>query len=119
MRFATSIQVRKACNRIGYCNPKILIDVIICADHEGQFTYWSQRTNARTVNKGLRLDYFLCSHDLFPHEDSDRGDSIENNEECKSDDMKQSLEVLDSTILHRDTLGCSDHCPILLTFKIW
>ena len=27
----------------------------------GQFTYWSKRTNARPFNKGLRLDYFICS----------------------------------------------------------
>jgi hypothetical protein len=35
-------------------------------DSRGQFTYWSQRSNGRPYNKGLRLDYFVCSDDMFP-----------------------------------------------------
>ena len=31
----------------------------------GQFTYWSMRTRARPFNKGLRLDYFVCSKEMF------------------------------------------------------
>ena len=34
----------------------------------GQFTYWSQRTRARPFNKGLRLDYFVCSKEMFTDE---------------------------------------------------
>lgn len=30
----------------------------------GQFTYWSKRANGRPFNKGLRLDYFLCSDEV-------------------------------------------------------
>eukprot|EP00435_Cladocopium_sp_Y103_P036455 s2405_g9.t1 len=54
------------------------------------YTYWSSRTRSRPVNKGLRLDYFLCSTRLFNKE----------SEAC----------VCDSKVL--DTFGGSDHCPI-------
>lgn len=37
----------------------------------GQFTYWSQRTRARPFNKGLRLDYFVCSKEMFDDADDD------------------------------------------------
>lgn len=73
------------------------------AEHKGQFTFWSQRAGGRPVNKGLRLDYFLCSRTLFRKEEEDGG---------------LPLEVIDSSIVHEDTVGCSDHCPILLTLKI-
>ena len=43
-------------------------------DARGQFTYWSLRTFARPVNKGLRLDYFLCSRDMFPAGCNERDD---------------------------------------------
>ena len=32
----------------------------------GQFTYWSMRTSARQPNKGIRLDYFICSPSILP-----------------------------------------------------
>jgi len=71
-------------------------------DAKGQFTYWSQRTFARKDNRGLRLDYFICSGDLFPHSSGGEG----------------GPQVVDSFIVHEDTVGCSDHCPIMLTLRI-
>jgi exodeoxyribonuclease III len=66
----------------------------------GQFTWWSMRSNARPVNKGLRLDYFVCSNDMVPKEDSEKA------------------EIFDSFILHEETVGLSDHCPIMLVVKV-
>ena len=34
------------------------------ADVGDVFTVWDERTNARASNKGLRIDYTLCSPDL-------------------------------------------------------
>jgi exodeoxyribonuclease III len=65
---------------------------------KGQFTYWSKRTNARPVNKGLRLDYFLCTENLF--------------------DENSKMKIEDSYILHDDTVGCSDHCPVILILAL-
>merc|ERR1712032_1693791 len=36
----------------------------------GQYTYWSTRANNRPSNKGLRLDYFICSHSLLPEKEN-------------------------------------------------
>lgn len=83
-------------------------------EHEGQFTYWSQRTNARPVNKGLRLDYFMCSRSMFP-----AVPPTEENAEAKQDDVKnEDVRVLDSTIIFEGTEGCSDHCPVLLSLAV-
>lgn len=65
-------------------------------DKKGQFTYWSQRANGRPVNKGIRLDYFVCSNDM-------KGGSVK---------------VADSYILHSDTDGASDHCPIVIVLSV-
>ncbi|EGD75833.1 hypothetical protein PTSG_07951 [Salpingoeca rosetta] len=55
---------------------------------KGNFTYWSARTHGREHDKGLRLDYFVCSKR-----------------------MTESLpKVHDSYQLHK-VLG-SDHCPV-------
>jgi exodeoxyribonuclease III len=32
----------------------------------GQYSFWSQKNGNRPDNKGLRLDYFLCSNRMFP-----------------------------------------------------
>lgn len=56
-----------------------------------QFSWWSYIGNARVKNQGLRLDYWLVSHDL---------------KDC----------VVDSKIL--DDIYGSDHCPILLDINI-
>ena len=34
---------------------------LIHGDVRGAYTYWSMRANNRPENKGLRLDYFICS----------------------------------------------------------
>ena len=67
-------------------------------DAMGHYSYWSQRAGNREPNKGLRLDYFVCSKDLME----------------ESDDRKAV--VRDSYMLP-DELG-SDHCPIVLEIEI-
>eukprot|EP00956_Cyclotella_meneghiniana_P008456 scaffold11400_cov65-Cyclotella_meneghiniana.AAC.5 len=62
-------------------------------DGKGHYSYWSQRAGNREPNKGLRLDYFICSKDLMTEGNS-------------------KAVVRDSYMLP-DQLG-SDHCPILL-----
>jgi exodeoxyribonuclease III len=65
-------------------------------DAKGNYSYWSQRAGNRVPNKGLRLDYFICSPELF------------------EDDSK--VVVRDSYML-KDCLG-SDHCPVVLELEI-
>mmetsp|Transcript_11017 Transcript_11017/g.25634 ORF Transcript_11017/g.25634 Transcript_11017/m.25634 type:complete len:555 (-) Transcript_11017:31-1695(-) len=62
----------------------------------GHYSYWSQRAGNRGPNKGLRLDYFICSQELF--EDGSK------------------VRVRDSYMLP-DMEG-SDHCPIVLEIEI-
>jgi hypothetical protein len=71
----------------------------LCIKAKGQYTYWSQRAGNRAPNKGLRLDYFICSKSLM----EDDGD-------------KSKVVVRDSFIVP-DQLG-SDHCPIVLELEI-
>lgn len=61
---------------------------------KGHYSYWSQRAGNREPNKGLRLDYFICSKDLM------------------SDGDEKKAVVRDSFMVP-DQLG-SDHCPIVL-----
>ena len=65
---------------------------------KGQYTYWSQRAGNRAPNKGLRLDYFICSESMMHDGDG------------------SSVVVRDSYIVH-DHVG-SDHCPIVLELEI-
>lgn len=67
-------------------------------DAKGHYTYWSQRAGNKAPNKGLRIDYFICSKTLF--EDSE-----------------------DKKVLVRDSYMIpeqegSDHCPIVLELEI-
>jgi exodeoxyribonuclease-3 len=62
----------------------------------GQYSYWSQRAGNREPNKGLRLDYFICSLGLFSEE--------------------SNVVVRDSYMLP-DELG-SDHCPVVIELEI-
>ena len=64
----------------------------------GHYSYWSQRAGNREPNKGLRLDYFICSEELL--------------EEEGEDGKKNEAIVRDSYMLP-EQLG-SDHCPIVL-----
>ena len=34
------------------------------ADESGAYTVWDERTNARAANRGLRIDYILCSEGM-------------------------------------------------------
>jgi exodeoxyribonuclease III len=65
---------------------------------KGWYTYWSQRVGNREPNKGLRIDYFICSRDLM------------------DDDGKKKVVVRDSYMV-TDQKG-SDHCPIVLEMEI-
>ena len=67
-------------------------------DAKGHYTYWSQRANNREPNKGLRLDYFICSSSLM------------------KDEKDKKVVVRDSYMIH-DQNG-SDHCPIVLEIEI-
>ena len=105
----------------------------------GQFTFWSLRKyNTRQWNKGLRLDYFICSGDMFPEDtsllkDKDDGGVTATEDKISTDtcNIKSDtnnttnttskvckVQVHDSLILHEDTIDCSDHCPILLIMKL-
>lgn len=106
----------------------------------GQFTYWSMRTSARQPNKGIRLDYFICSPSILPEieinesstitktADTDEKEDIDeeqappiSSEKFRSSIIGPSkdsrLEVVDQYSLHEDTIGSSDHCPVMLTMK--
>lgn len=101
----------------------------ILSDARGQFTYWSQRTFARPVNRGIRLDYFVCSESILPPitttDDSCSG-VIEGEEGVPAprtvtpatNSTAQQLQVYDSYILYEDTVGCSDHCPVMLVLTL-
>lgn len=135
-------------------------------DAKGQFTYWSQRTFARPSNKGLRLDYFICSKDMFRKEekeetmtlmiknDDDGGNDVDPDVIDKEDTRRtvsvvtatstiassqvtshngdgdviattntttttlKSPIVYDCYIIHQDTIGVSDHCPVMLVLQL-
>lgn len=103
-------------------------------DARGQFTYWSQRTFARPVNKGLRLDYFLCSNDMlrspktsspiFFHQEINENPSIALSKKSKKETsnhaeiLNKVPGVLDCYSLHGETVGCSDHCPVILILQL-
>eukprot|EP01039_Chlorochromonas_danica_P003244 gene3243-3554_t len=123
----------------------------------GQFTYWSQRTFARPVNKGIRLDYFICSNQFFPENSLANyqatfveslktiGTSAFNRTTTTSSstttevtteteivvDVEEKAErrevdvekgpvpgVVDCYPLPLDTVGCSDHCPVMLVLRV-
>eukprot|EP00566_Odontella_aurita_P009129 CAMPEP_0113547392 /NCGR_PEP_ID=MMETSP0015_2-20120614/12329_1 /TAXON_ID=2838 /ORGANISM="Odontella" /LENGTH=505 /DNA_ID=CAMNT_0000447939 /DNA_START=413 /DNA_END=1933 /DNA_ORIENTATION=- /assembly_acc=CAM_ASM_000160 len=69
-------------------------------DAKGHYTYWSQRAGNRAPNKGLRLDYFICSNVLMG----------------KGKHENQKVIVRDSYMVP-DQNG-SDHCPIVLELEI-
>ncbi|KAL9179332.1 hypothetical protein ACHAXT_008622 [Thalassiosira profunda] len=65
---------------------------------KGHYSYWSQRAGNREPNKGLRLDYFICSEGLM------------------TDEAGKKVVVRDSYMLP-ECQG-SDHCPIVLELEI-
>ena len=64
----------------------------------GHYSYWSQRAGNREPNKGLRLDYFICSKDMLK-------------------DSKDNKVVIRDSYMIPDQKG-SDHCPIVLELEI-
>lgn len=115
----------------------------LCLVAKGQFSYWSQRTLARSVNHGLRLDYFVASNRIFPpkliDDDSNsslcvKGETLESedgNIHQDSSPAKSAVRttvnttnvgktpwIYDSYYLHDDTVGCSDHCPVMLVLQL-
>ena len=91
----------------------------------GQFTYWSQRTFARPVNNGLRLDYFVCSESLFSTSSSSSSLSSSSSassvtgqkRSAATADAPPTVAVVDSYILHTETEGYSDHAPVVLILQ--
>ena len=65
---------------------------------KGHYSYWSQRAGNREPNKGLRLDYFICSATMM-----------------KDDDNKKVV-VRDSYMIQSQQ--GSDHCPVVLEIEI-
>lgn len=65
---------------------------------KGHYTYWSQRAGNREPNKGLRLDYFICSPSFF------------------DDNNANNVFVRDSYTL--PAIIGSDHCPVVLELEI-
>ena len=79
----------------------------------------------RPDNLGLHLDYFVCSKDMFPtlvdeceNELLEEENAIEIPAKKVVDTSMPTPCVYDSYVLHEDTVGASDHCPILLVVKI-
>jgi exodeoxyribonuclease III len=62
----------------------------------GHYSYWSMRAGNRAVNKGLRLDYFICDPKLF-------------------DETSQA--VVRDCYMDASQEG-SDHCPVILEIEI-
>ncbi len=102
------------------------------ADAKNQFTYWSQRAFNRPGNKGIRLDYFICSPDLFSatstaavaeNPGAENGahhakKGVAGAASAAAVEQPAQVQVYDSYILHGDTVGCSDHCPVVLVLKL-
>lgn len=63
---------------------------------KGHYSYWSQRAGNREPNKGLRLDYFICSPGLF---------------------AEDSPAVVRDSYMVPDRLG-SDHSPVVLEIEL-
>lgn len=127
MRSDTSILVGKLCVDVTVCFHRLVLDA------RGQFTYWSQRTFARPVNRGIRLDYFICSNDMFkpstteeaaPAPAAAEGDGSNGGGNVPARRVEVSLQdtptpgVYDSYQLPEDTRGCSDHGPVVLVVKV-
>lgn len=110
------------CMYVSYCLfPCALADAI------GQFTYWSQRTFARPVNRGIRLDYFIASEHFFPAATTTSSSTTSTSTSAEGATAKrrevrpQDLPlpgVADCYILHEDTVGTSDHCPVMLVVRV-
>lgn len=73
----------------------------------GHYSYWSQRAGNREPNRGLRLDYFICSKEMLLEDDIGGREG---------DEKKKKAFVRDSYMCPEE-MG-SDHCPIVLEIEI-
>ena len=76
----------------------------------GAYTYWSTRANNRPENKGLRLDYFVCSGSLATPSDAT---SSAAEGEAAGGSAPKALRIVDCYCLP-DLTKTSDHCPVAL-----
>lgn len=65
-------------------------------DAKGHYSYWSQRAGNREPNKGLRLDYFVCSPELF---------------------SEDSQAIIRDSYMIPERVG-SDHAPVVLEIEL-
>lgn len=86
-------------------------------DSKGQFTYWSTRMRNRETNKGLRLDYFICSQSMMTNSSTSLSDETA---EAATQLGRGSIgaKVVDSYILHDFGVDISDHCPVVLVLEV-
>ena len=85
----------------------------------GHYSQWNARTDARAQNKGLRLDYFVCSDSMSEGVGAlDVGEPVKH--PCDDDDQieewptaETALRILDCYILP-DATTTSDHCGMVL-----
>ena len=75
----------------------------------GVYSFWSVRHSSRPVNKGLRLDYFLCSEGMM---EGLKGGGDGKAGEGGAGGAGQGMRVHDSYVLDQATVGVSDHAPI-------
>ncbi|CAM9332080.1 unnamed protein product [Pylaiella littoralis] len=107
-------------------------------DARGAYTFWSVRANGRPFNKGLRLDYFICSSSMFEEEEETTGAGsagpapggkgggkkrnggggrgAEKKKKKETAETKKMV-VHDCFILEEATVGLSDHCPVGITLR--
>jgi len=99
---------------------------------QGAYTYWSTRASNRPENKGLRLDYFICSQSLAegvlpaPINEHDQevepavmvGGNSEAESSASSDDpcAPAKYKIGDCYCLP-ETTKSSDHCPVSLVLE--
>lgn len=77
----------------------------------------------RPGNKGLRLDYFVCSDSMFETEGEGKGEGKgtgggkKGKAEAKAK-AETGVFVHECFILDKATVGLSDHCPIGITLRL-
>lgn len=78
------------------------------------------RAGNRPWNKGIRLDYFICSPDMFSPVEGEAavGKEAAAVAVAEAENSRARVLVHDSYILHKETVGCSDHCPVVLVVKL-
>jgi exonuclease III len=87
----------------------------------GAYTYWSTRANGRPDNKGLRLDYFVCSRSLSagvaPAQNETAQAAVGAAEEAAVSEEATVYRIADSYCLP-DATKTSDHCPVALVLEM-